>query len=290
MRKSILTVRRRRRSSRFRAPWMLRSSFPRSARPTPCRAGAWGLRSATRRLIGALARVKSYLDYGAFTPVQVAAAAALNGPQDCVDEIRAILQEAGAIVWSKHWSACRLAQFPLLPATMFAWAPIPESYQAVGSLEFSKLLLEKAQVAVSPGIGFGEYGEGHVRQDRAGRERAAHPPGGAQHQEIPIRPRRIDAQRNSACIGAQSHALIVRHERDLETRNCRPGTVGVGVLKLLQRNGGAMADTGMREMKVCAPFAQGTRARTAISIFPNMTGSMILSIWRAMRGSMSLLN
>jgi alanine-synthesizing transaminase len=113
------------------------------------------------RLIAALARVKSYLDYGAFTPIQVAAAAALNGEQDCVDDIRAIYRARrdclveclGRVGWD----------IPSPPATMFAWAPIPKEFEAVGSLEFSKMLLEKAQVAVSPGIGFGEYGEGFVR-------------------------------------------------------------------------------------------------------------------------------
>lgn len=120
-----------------------------------------GFAVGNERLISALARVKSYLDYGAFTPIQVAAAAALNGPQDCVDEIRAIYQERrDCLVDSLNragWS------IPAPAATMFAWAPIPEQYAEIGSLEFSKLLLEKAHVAVSPGIGFGEYGEGYVR-------------------------------------------------------------------------------------------------------------------------------
>lgn len=120
-----------------------------------------GFAVGNERLIGALARVKSYLDYGAFTPVQVAAAAALNGPQDCVEDIRAIYQERrDCLVESLEragWS------IPAPAATMFAWVPIPEQYAEIGSLEFSKLLLEKAHVAVSPGIGFGEYGEGFVR-------------------------------------------------------------------------------------------------------------------------------
>lgn len=120
-----------------------------------------GFAVGNERLIGALARVKSYLDYGAFTPVQVAAAAALNGPQECVDEIRAIYKKRRDCLVD---SLARAGwPVPAPPATMFAWAPIPESYQSIGSLEFSKLLLEKAQVAVSPGIGFGEYGEGYVR-------------------------------------------------------------------------------------------------------------------------------
>ena len=113
------------------------------------------------RLIHALTRVKSYLDYGAFTPVQVAASAALNGPQDCIEEIRAIYKRRRDCLVD----AMRRAGWPVPspPATMFAWAPIPDMFAHLGSLEFSKMLLEKASVAVSPGVGFGEYGEGYVR-------------------------------------------------------------------------------------------------------------------------------
>lgn len=120
-----------------------------------------GFAVGNERLIGALARVKSYLDYGAFTPIQVAAAAALNGPQECVAEIREIY---------KTRRDCLVESFaragwdvPPPPATMFCWAPIPKPFQHLGSVEFSKLLIEKADVAVSPGLGFGEYGEGYVR-------------------------------------------------------------------------------------------------------------------------------
>ena len=113
------------------------------------------------RLIHALTRVKSYLDYGAFTPVQVAASAALNGPQDCIEEIRAIYKRRRDCLVD----AMRRAGWPVPspPATMFVWAPIPDMFAHLGSLEFSKMLLEKASVAVSPGVGFGEYGEGYVR-------------------------------------------------------------------------------------------------------------------------------
>ncbi|HZQ13102.1 MAG TPA: LL-diaminopimelate aminotransferase [Pseudolabrys sp.] len=120
-----------------------------------------GFAVGNERIIAALARVKSYLDYGAFTPVQVAAAAALNGPQECVAEIRATY---------KSRRDCLVESFaragfpvPSPAASMFAWAPIPEPYREVGSVEFAKLLVEKADVAVSPGLGFGEYGEGFVR-------------------------------------------------------------------------------------------------------------------------------
>ncbi|WP_340118123.1 LL-diaminopimelate aminotransferase [Pelagibius sp. 7325] len=112
-------------------------------------------------LIAALARVKSYLDYGAFTPIQVAATAALNGPQDCIDEMRARYRRRRDVLVSGLNAAGWAVPSP--PATMFCWAPLPAPLKDMGSLEFSKLLLEKAQVAVAPGIGFGEYGEGFVR-------------------------------------------------------------------------------------------------------------------------------
>jgi alanine-synthesizing transaminase len=120
-----------------------------------------GFAVGNERLIAALARVKSYLDYGAFTPVQVASAAALNGPQDCIVEMRetykrrrdALVDSFGRSGW----------EIPPPLASMFAWVPIPDKFKSLGSLEFSKLLIEKADVAVAPGVGFGEHGDGYVR-------------------------------------------------------------------------------------------------------------------------------
>jgi alanine-synthesizing transaminase len=120
-----------------------------------------GFAVGNERLIAALARVKSYLDYGAFTPVQVAAAAALNGPQDCVVDIRKIYQARRDCLVESFSRAGW--QIPAPQASMFAWAPIPEAFREIGSVEFAKLLIDKADVAVSPGLGFGEYGEGYVR-------------------------------------------------------------------------------------------------------------------------------
>ena len=120
-----------------------------------------GFAAGNKRLIGALARIKSYLDYGAYTPIQVAAAAALNGPQECVDEIRAIYKARREVLVESFARAGWVIPSP--PASMFAWAPVPEKYREHGSMEFAKQLLIHAKVAVSPGIGFGEYGEGHVR-------------------------------------------------------------------------------------------------------------------------------
>ncbi len=120
-----------------------------------------GFAAGSPRIISALARVKSYLDYGAFTPVQVAATAALNGPQDCVEEFRDVYRRRRDVLVESFAAAGW--HVPPPPATMFAWAPIPRQFAALGSLEFSKLLLSEAKVAVSPGLGFGEYGEGYVR-------------------------------------------------------------------------------------------------------------------------------
>jgi alanine-synthesizing transaminase len=120
-----------------------------------------GFAVGNARLIAALARVKSYLDYGAFTPIQVAATAALNGPQECIIETRERYRARRDVLID---GLCQAGwQIPEPEATMFAWAPIPSAFLGIGSLAFSKLLLERANVAVSPGIGFGEYGEGFVR-------------------------------------------------------------------------------------------------------------------------------
>ena len=120
-----------------------------------------GFAVGNSRLIDALTRIKSYLDYGAFTPIQVAAATALNGETDCIASIRdtyksrrnTLIDSMERIGWT----------IPSPPATMFAWAPLPIKFQQIGSMAFSKILLQEASVAVSPGIGFGEYGEGYVR-------------------------------------------------------------------------------------------------------------------------------
>jgi alanine-synthesizing transaminase len=120
-----------------------------------------GFAVGNERLLAALARVKSYLDYGAYTPIQVAASAALNGPDDCIKEMRAVYRKRrDALVESfarQGWA------FEAPKASMFAWVRIPEKFRQLGSLEFSKLLIEKADVAVAPGVGFGEHGDEYVR-------------------------------------------------------------------------------------------------------------------------------
>jgi alanine-synthesizing transaminase len=120
-----------------------------------------GFAAGNKTLIKALSRIKSYLDYGAFTPIQVAATAALNGPQECVEEIRVMYKERRDILIDGFAAAGWTIPRP--PATMFAWAPIPPVYAHLGSLEFSKLLMSEAKIAVAPGIGFGEHGDGHIR-------------------------------------------------------------------------------------------------------------------------------
>ena len=120
-----------------------------------------GFAVGNTKLIYALTRIKSYLDYGAFTPVQVAAASALNGPQSCVEDIRNTYQRRRDVLIT---SMARSGwDIPKPQASMFAWAPLPEKYKSKGSLEFAKELMLKADVAVAPGVAFGEYGEGYVR-------------------------------------------------------------------------------------------------------------------------------
>ena len=120
-----------------------------------------GFAAGNRKLIAALTRVKSYLDYGAFTPIQVASVAALNGPQDCIEDMRRLYRERRDVLVKglkqAGWDV------PVPEAGMFVWAEIPERFRALGSVEFSKLLLNKAKVAVAPGLGFGEHGDTHVR-------------------------------------------------------------------------------------------------------------------------------
>jgi alanine-synthesizing transaminase len=120
-----------------------------------------GFAVGNERIIAALARVKSYLDYGAFTPIQVAATAALNGPDDCIREMRDIYKRRRDVLVESFGRAGW--EIPAPRASMFAWAPLPEVFRTLGTVEFSTLLIEKAEIAVSPGIGFGEHGEGHVR-------------------------------------------------------------------------------------------------------------------------------
>jgi alanine-synthesizing transaminase len=120
-----------------------------------------GFALGNERLIAALARVKSYLDYGAYTPIQVAAAAALNGPQDCVEEMRNTYKQRRDVLLDSFAKAGW--PLPKPTASMFVWAPLPEKFKHLGSVEFAKRLMEGAELAVAPGAGFGEYGDGFVR-------------------------------------------------------------------------------------------------------------------------------
>jgi alanine-synthesizing transaminase len=120
-----------------------------------------GFMVGNKELVAALARIKSYHDYGTFTPVQVASIAALEGPQECVEEIRREYQKRRDVLAKGLHEAGWMVEVP--KASMYIWAEIPDAYKAAGSLEFAKKLLADAKVAVSPGIGFGDYGDGHVR-------------------------------------------------------------------------------------------------------------------------------
>jgi alanine-synthesizing transaminase len=136
-----------------------------------------GFMVGNRELVAALARIKSYHDYGSFTPVQVAAIAALEGDQQCVSDICAMYQSRRDVL---HKGLCEAGwQVEKPKASMYIWAPIPEAYRHMGSLEFWVLLLAEAKVCVSPGIGFGEYGDGYVRFALI--ERGAHPSGAARN-------------------------------------------------------------------------------------------------------------
>lgn len=120
-----------------------------------------GFAVGNERVIAALGRVKSYLDYGAFTPVQVAATAALNGPDDCIRDMRETYKRRRDVLVESFGRAGW--EIPAPKASMFAWAPLPDPFRSLGSLEFSTLLVEKAELAVAPGSGFGEHGDGFVR-------------------------------------------------------------------------------------------------------------------------------
>jgi alanine-synthesizing transaminase len=120
-----------------------------------------GFMVGNRDLVAALARIKGYHDYGTFTPIQVAAIAALEGPQECVSEIAMRYQRRRDVLVKGLHEAGWMVDVP--KASMYVWARIPEPYRALGSLEFTKKLLAQAKVSVSPGVGFGEYGDGHVR-------------------------------------------------------------------------------------------------------------------------------
>jgi len=120
-----------------------------------------GFMVGNKDLVAALARIKSYHDYGSFTPVQVAAIAALEGPQDCVEQVRREYQKRRDVLVKGLHEAGWMVEVP--KASMYIWAEIPPAYKALGSLEFAKKVLVEAKVAVSPGIGFGDYGDDHVR-------------------------------------------------------------------------------------------------------------------------------
>ena len=120
-----------------------------------------GFAVGNERIIAALARVKSYLDYGAFTPVQVAATAALNGPEDCIREMRETYKKRRDVLVESFARAGW--DIPPPAASMFAWAPLPEAFRGMGSMQFATLMVEKSGVVVSPGVAFGEHGEGYVR-------------------------------------------------------------------------------------------------------------------------------
>ncbi len=164
-----------------------------------------GFAVGNERIIAALARVKSYLDYGAFTPIQVAATAALNGPEDCIREMRECYKRRRDVLVDSFGRAGW--HIPAPQASMFAWAPIPDPFQSLGSIEFSKLLVEKAEVAVAPGIGFGEYGEGFVRIALVENEQRIRQGARNIRRFLEIRPRNV-AQRGASRYAALTPSAV----------------------------------------------------------------------------------
>ncbi len=213
-----------------------------------------GFAAGNPRLINALTRMKSYLDYGAFTPIQVAAVAALNGPQDCVDQIRALYRERRDVLIrglaSAGWDV------PSPDGSMFAWAPIPPRFSGLGSVEFSKLLLARAKVAVSPGLGFGEHGEGFVRialVENTHRLRQA------------VRNIRAFLQAGSN----QAEPVILGSfsmTHPLSIAVAGLGTVGGGVLKLLRDNADVVAARAGRPIAVTAVSARDRTRDRGVSL------------------------
>ena len=202
-----------------------------------------GFAAGNQRLITALTRMKSYLDYGAFTPIQVAAVAALNGPQDCVQHMRDLYRERRDVLI--RGLAAAGWDVPSPEGSMFAWAPIPPRFAHLGSVEFSKLLLDRAKVAVAPGIGFGEHGDGHVRialVENTQRLRQA------------VRNIRafLHAESN---VASPALAPVARMTRPLSVAVAGLGTVGGGVLTLLRDNADIVAaragrpDRGHRRLR-----------------------------------------
>ena len=218
-----------------------------------------GFAAGNEKLIGALARIKSYLDYGAFTPIQVAAAAALNGPQDVVDEIRAVYKSRRDVLVKSMAQAGW--DIPAPEASMFAWAPVPEKYREPGSMEFAKDLLIHAKVAVSPGIGFGEYGEGYVRVALVENEHR-------------IRQAARNVKKFLAMGTNHPPADLARPRRIWRRQNERPPSrsplpvsarSGGGVVKALAARGDDLSRRAGRELEIVARFAPATRTRRAAS-------------------------
>ncbi len=204
-----------------------------------------GFAAGNERLIGALTRVKSYLDYGAFAPIQIAAAAALNGPQDTVAEMRVLYRERRDLLVKGLRAAGW--ETPSPDGSMFLWAPIPEKFRHLGSVEFSKLLLARAKVAVAPGLGFGEHGDGHVRIALV-----------ENNQRIRQALRGIRSFLQGDNLGP------VEPEKELSQRMIKPlsiavaglGTVGAGVLKVLPDNADIIAARAGRPIVVAAVSAR----------------------------------
>ena len=225
-----------------------------------------GFAVGNERLIAALARVKSYLDYGAFTPIQVAAAAALNGPQDCVEEIRGIYKRAASA--GRDDGAAPAGPIPAPPASMFAWAPIPEPFRDLGSLEF-----RQAAARGGRGRGVARHRLRRVwrglRAHRAGRERAAHPPGRAQRRAASSPPSAKQRCTTSSRSRRRRRRELASHDAAAAcSRHRRPRHGRRGGLRALLRDSARPLERALRPAdrghgRVARATAQETAASTS---------------------------
>ena len=234
-----------------------------------------GFAVGNERLLAALARVKSYLDYGAFTPVQVAATAALNGPDDCIREMRATYKRRRDVLVESFAKAGWTVPAPT--ASMFAWVPIPEKFRPLGSLEFSKLLVEKADVAVAPGIGFGEHGDDYVRialveneqrirQAARNIRRFFDTADKTLHNVVPLVRAGLGRTRIAAACDVHGQAALVNERAAFQGSFVRDtsfrvgiaglGTVGASVIRILARQDALLTQRCGRPVQVTAVSAR----------------------------------
>ena len=221
-------------------------------------------------LIGALARIKSYLDYGSFTPIQVAAIAALEGDQQCVSDITDMYKRRRDVLCD----GLNAMGWEVTPpkATMFVWAKIPPQFAAMGSLEFAKLLIDRAKVAVSPGIGFGQYGDDHVRFALIENEHRT-------------RQALRGLKKCSLSHRSEKPEPLSKRGRYVRIGICGAGTVAQGVVQILRDQNGLMSRLNPDPIEVAAMASDATliyrcsRAFRSLMTFSRSQSERILTYW-----------